>query len=143
MKIDRDQGGPTIDPAKEESSLRRAIYFGQTADIEHRFLAAFDNSSVLECYRRQESIVPQQALALANSRVTRESADAIAKRAESLNDDEFIEHAFLSLLSRRPTAEEREACRESLTEFARLNAGRARTLVIQAIINHNDFVTLR
>ena len=101
------------------------------------------NSSVLECYRRQESIVPQQALALANSKVTRESADAIAKRAESLNDDEFIEHAFLSLLTRHPTAGEREACRESLAEFARLNAGRARTLVIQAIINHNDFVTLR
>ena len=33
----------------------------QTADAEHRFLAAFDNSNVLECYRRQDNIVPQQA----------------------------------------------------------------------------------
>jgi hypothetical protein len=142
-RLDLRQGGPTVHPAKEESSVRRAIYFEQTADIEHRFLAAFDNSSVIECYRRAESIVPQQALALANSRLTRESADAIAKRTESLGDEEFMEHAFLSLLSRGPTADERVACRESLAEFARLNAGRARTLVLQAIINHNDFVTLR
>ncbi len=142
-RLDLLMGGPSVDPSKEESSLRRAIYFTQTADIEHRFLAAFDNSNVLECYRRQESIVPQQALALANSKLTRECADAIANRDESLTDLEFIEHAFLSLLSRAPTPEERAACVESLAEFTKLNATHARTLVLQALMNHNDFVTLR
>src|SRR5207249_219333 len=88
-RLDLRQGGPSVDPEKEGSSLRRAIYFTQTANIEHTFLAAFDNSNVLECYRRQESIVPQQALALANSKLTRECADAIAKRTESLPDSEF------------------------------------------------------
>ncbi|MEO6738789.1 MAG: PSD1 and planctomycete cytochrome C domain-containing protein [Chthoniobacteraceae bacterium] len=142
-RLDMRVGGPGVDPGKEESSLRRAIYFTQTADVEHRFLAAFDNSNVLECYRRQESIVPQQALALANGRLTRECADAIAKRDEKLTDPEFITQAFLSLLSRAPTAEERAACAESLAEFSKLNAAHARTLVLQAIMNHNDFVTLR
>src|SRR6185436_12701502 len=65
-RLDLRVGGPNVDPEKEGSSLRRAMYFTQTADVEHRFLAAFDNSNILECYRRQESIVPQQALALAN-----------------------------------------------------------------------------
>jgi hypothetical protein len=142
-RLDLRQGGPTVDPGKEDSSLRRAIYFAQTADVEHRFLAAFDNSNVLECYRRQESIVPQQALALANSKLTRESADTLAKSMESLREDAFIDRAFLTLLTRAPSPEERTACRESLAEFTKLNAGRARTLVLQAIINHNDFVTLR
>lgn len=142
-RLDQRVGGPSIDPSKEESSLRRAIYFAQTADIEHRFLAAFDNSNVLDCYRRQESIVPQQALALANSKLTRECADAIAKRNESLSDSAFIECAFLSLLSRTPTPEERTACAESLAEFTKLNSAYARTLVLQALMNHNDFVTLR
>lgn len=142
-RLDLRQGGPSVDPGKEESSPRRAIYFTQSADIEHRFLAAFDNSNVLECYRRQESIVPQQALALANSKLTRECADALAKRTESLPDAEFIEHAFLVLLSRAPTPEERAACVEGLAEFTKLNATRARTLVLQALMNHNDFVTLR
>ena len=142
-RLDLRVGGPSVDPGKEESSLRRAMYFTQTADMEHRFLAAFDNSNILECYRRQESIVPQQALALANSRLTRECADAIVKRAESLSDSEFITHAFLSLLSRAPTPDERAACAESLAEFSKLNAAHARTLVLQALMNHNDFVTLR
>ena len=142
-RLDLRQGGPSVDAGKEESSLRRAIYFTQTADIEHRFLAAFDNSNVLECYRRQESIVPQQALALANSKLTRECAEAMAKRAASLADPEFIEDCFLSLLSRAPTPEERAACLESLAEFTRLNPAHARVLVLQALMSHNDFVTLR
>jgi hypothetical protein len=142
-RLDLRVGGPSVDPGKEESSLRRAMYFTQTADLEHRFLAAFDNSNILECYRRQESIVPQQALALANGRLTRECADAIAKRTESLPDSEFITHAFLSLLSRAPTPDECAACAASLAEFSKLNAAHARTLVLQALMNHNDFVTLR
>ena len=113
---------PEHRPRQGGSSLRRAIYFAQTADVEHRFLAAFDNSNVLECYRRQESIVPQQALALANSKLTRECADAHrrtqrdASRMRNSSSD-----AFLSLLSRPPTSEESAACLESLAEFAKLN----------------------
>jgi hypothetical protein len=142
-RLDLRQGGPSIDPGKEESSLRRAIYFVQNADLEHRFLAAFDNSNVLECYRRQESIVPQQALALANSKLTRECAEALAKRLEPLPEAAFIEQAFLTLLSRAPTPDERAVCSESLAEFTKLNAAHARLLVLQALMNHNDFVTLR
>lgn len=141
--LDRHLGGPSIDPAREESSLRRALYFVQNADVEHRFLAAFDNSNVLECYRRQESIVPQQALALANSKLTHECAAAMAKQSPSLPDADFISHAFLALLSRAPTDEERAACEETLATVGKLHPARARELVLEALMNHNDFVTLR
>jgi hypothetical protein len=141
--LDLKQGGPSIDPAREESSLRRALYFVQNADVEHRFLAAFDNSNVLECYRRQESIVPQQALALANSKLTQECAAAMAKQSASLPDADFIDHAFLALLSRAPTDEERAACAETLAVVAKRHPAEARVLVLQALMNHNDFVTLR
>jgi hypothetical protein len=51
--------------------------------------------------------------------------------------------AFLALLTRFPTSAERMACAESLAEFSRLNPGEARALLAQALMNHNDFVTLR
>ncbi len=111
--------------------------------MEHRFLAAFDNSNVLECYRRQGSIVPQQALALANGKLTPECADAIVKSTAKLADADFITHAFLTLLSPVPTADERAACAESLAEFGKLSAANAHTMVLQALMKHNDFVTLR
>ena len=141
--LDLRRGGPSIDAVKEEGTLRRALYYVQTGDVENRFLAAFDNSNVLECYRRQESIVPQQALAMANSKLTRQCADAIAKRSASLGDAEFLEQAFLSLLSRAPTDEERTACLETLADLSRQKSANARSLVLQALLNHNDFITLR
>ena len=115
----------------------------QTADVEHRFLAAFDNSNVLECYRRQESIVPQQALALANGQLTRRCADALAARSASKPNADFIDEAFLSLLGRRPTSEESAACLETMAELTQQKSANARSLVLQALINHNDFITLR
>jgi hypothetical protein len=142
-RLDLRMGGPGIDPASAEASPRRALYFTQTADVEHRFLAAFDNSNVLECYRRAESIMPQQALALANSKLARECAEALAKSMEKLGEAEFIEQAFWTLLSRAPTDAERAACAASLGDFAALQSKQGRALVLHALMNHNDFVTLR
>jgi hypothetical protein len=141
--LDLRVGGPSVNPAAEEASMRRAMYFVQTADVEHRFLAAFDNSNVLECYRRQESIVPQQALALANGKLTRQCADAIVARTASRPDAEFVAEAFLSLLSRTPAPEETAACLETMAELQQQKSTNARSLVLQALINHNDFITIR
>jgi hypothetical protein len=137
-KLDLTLGGPSIDPAQAETSPRRSLYFVQTADLEHRFLATFDNSNVLECYRRNESVVPQQALALINSKLSRECADAIAEKLKQLGDEAFIEQSFLTVLGRKPTADERGV---SLEGFRTLNQNRS--LFLQALLNHNDFITLR
>lgn len=55
----------------------------------------------------------------------------------------LAQDAPLKTDQRAPTPEERAACVESLAEFTKLNSAHARTLVLQALMNHNDFVTLR
>lgn len=137
-KLDLTQGGPSIDPVKAETSPRRSLYFVQNANEEHRFLATFDNSNVLECYRRNESVVPQQALALTNSQLSRECANALAAKLDKLDGEAFVTQAFLTVLARPPTETER---RTSLEGFTALQQNRS--LFLQALINHNDFVTLR
>lgn len=137
-RLDLTLGGPSLDPGKDESSRRRALYFIQNPDDEHRFLAVFDNSNVLECYRRNESVVPQQALALTSSKLARECADALAAKTSKLDESAFIEQAFLAILNRLPAGTERTA---SLEGFAALKQNRS--LFLQALLSHNDFVTLR
>lgn len=137
-RIDLALGGASIDPARAETSPRRSLYFIQNADVEHRFLAVFDNSNVLECYRRNESVVPQQALALTNSQLSRDCAEALAGSLAKLNETAFIEQAFFAVLGRAPLPAERQAGREGLQAL-----GQNRSLFLQALFNHNDFVTLR
>ncbi|OYW70416.1 MAG: hypothetical protein B7Z37_30800 [Verrucomicrobia bacterium 12-59-8] len=137
-KLELTLGGASLDPAAAETSPRRSLYFIQNADVEDRFLATFDNANVLECYRRNESVVPQQALALTNSRLSRECADAVAAKLGKLDEKAFVEQAFLVVLGRPATAAEREV---SLAGFAALKQNRS--LFLQALLNHNDFVTLR
>lgn len=135
-RLDLTQGGPTLDPVKMETSTRRSLYFNQTADEEHRFLAMFDNANVLDCYRREESIVPQQALALANSKLSHECALALNRKLEKLDNASFVSQSFSAVLGRAPHAVEMNTCLESLSVLRR-------ELFLQALFNHNDFVTLR
>lgn len=146
-KLDLTPGGPSIDPA-DTKSTRRSLYYVQTNQIEDRFLGVFDNSDVLECYRRAESIAPQQALALSNSKLSRDCAEALATRLTKLDDDALIKESFTAILARSPTSAETAACRETLTQLSPQQAEkpdlhRARVLLLQALMNHNDFVTLR
>ena len=137
-RLDLTLGGPSLDPAKAETSPRRSLYFIQNADVEHRFLAVFDNSNVLECYRRNESVVPQQALALTNSQLSRDCANALAASMTGLDAPAFVDQSFLAILGRLPLETERKT---GLEGFHALNEDRS--LFLQALINHNDFVTLR
>ncbi len=137
-KIDLTLGGPSLDPATAETSPRRSLYFTQNADNEHRFLGTFDNANVLECYRRNESIVPQQALALSNSKLAHDCAEVLATQLQSLPEQAFIDQAFLTILNRAPTRSERQASHSGLATLKQ-----DRILFLQVLLNHNDFVTLR
>ncbi|MCX6858154.1 MAG: PSD1 and planctomycete cytochrome C domain-containing protein [Verrucomicrobia bacterium] len=137
-KLDLTIGGPSLDPASSETSPRRSLYFTQNADTEHRFLAVFDNSNVLECYRRNESVVPQQALALTNSKHSRECADALAAKLGKLDAEPFVTQSFLTVLGRLPSDAKRLASLEGLQSLKQNHS-----LFLQALLNHNDFVTLR
>jgi len=153
-ELDLTRGGPSI-PVTSEGSRRRSLYFVHSHNEHERFLAMFDDASVLECYRRAESIVPQQALALENSPLASAMAAKIAGRIADANpsssDDEFIRAAFLTVLSVEPSGSEQATLLEALARLtgAAQRAGRpnpearARTNLIHALLNHNDFVSVR
>ena len=108
----------------------------------------FDEALVKECYRRDASIVPQQALALSNSALVLESAGQIAARLSEQGPEEeaFIKDAFAAILGIEVAAAEMKASIEALSEWKKLpntNDLTARTHLVWVLLNHNDFVTVR
>lgn len=154
--LDLTRGGPSIDPGP--GGRRRSLYFLHDRDHQNRFLSMFDDADHLRCYRRPESIVPQQALAMSNSQVSLEMSGHIARHLEtrleaSAPERAFIEVVFEALLGRTPAEDEVEACRAYLARLTdhlrereltpeRLPA-RRHELLVHAILNHNDFITIR
>ncbi len=143
--IDLTVGGPSIDPKK--AGRRRSLYFLQSRDHKDQFLSMFDHADHLRCYRRKESIVPQQALALSNSKLSIEMAEKVANRLMELEDKPFVEQIFQIILCRPPGEEEGTACETFIHEFPRGSFGdrrrRVRARLVHALFNHNDFVTIR
>ena len=64
-RLDRRMGGPDIDENAAQTVPRRSVYFRHAPEKHAQFLAMFDSASTHECYRRVETVVPQQALAMA------------------------------------------------------------------------------
>lgn len=151
--LDETRGGPSIPIAQQVDSKRRSLYFFHSNNERNLFLTMFDEALVKECYRRDQSIVPQQALALTNSRLVLDSARLIAERlAKRTNDDAgFVRLAFQVILAAEPTAEELTAIQQSLDAWRQLpDAGTgeaatafARENLIWVLLNHNDFVTVQ
>lgn len=154
--LDEHLGGPTIDPSFEMAP-RRSLYFMQSMDLHERFLSMFDQADVLQCYRREVSVLPQQALALANSRVTLQLARNLAARLDremSVSRGEgraaaLVQSAFLRIFSREATLDEQAACVDFLRRAETLLSAkpgrdrRALESLIVALFNHNDFITIR
>jgi hypothetical protein len=166
--LDTAQGGPEIDYALGLHAPRRSIYFRHAQEKQMEFLKVFDCAAVSECYERKQSIVPQQALALANSELSLVQARRLARRLreETASDQEaFVNAAFEQILSRPATTEERQMCVrfiQAQQEFLALKLShregspdadlgvpsndpllRAREELVHALLNHHDFVTIR
>ena len=150
--LDPTMGGPSV--PVDAATSRRSLYFVHSHNDQQKFLSIFDDASVLECYRRAESILPQQALALQNSQLALTAAEKITARLdtpENATDGDFLRAAFEAILGQSPTAEERIECALALRELQalaskekRATPGRhARTTLVHALLNHNDFVTIR
>jgi hypothetical protein len=154
-QLDLQRGGPPVPLAGQEASRRRSIYFFSSHNEHSKFLGQFDDANVLDCYRRTESIVPQQALTLANSRLAISAAEGIAKKLQERHakssDDDFTAAAFGLLLGVVPTADEKAACRQALKDWQEIlqiakhpdAVSKARTNLVAALLNHNDFITVR
>ena len=145
-KLDLTIGGPPVLPKQQDDSPRRSLYFFHSGNDRNLFLTTFDEALVKECYRREQSVMPQQALALTNSRLVLDAAQSIADRlphdagadnSTPIDDRVFVQRAFKALLGMPPLEAEANAC---LTALAR-GAGRAQ--LVWALLNHNDFVTIR
>lgn len=165
--LDTTLGGREIPLDESDASLRRSIYFRHGHERQVEFLKMFDGASVLECYRRNSTIVPQQALALSNSVVIREQSRLLAAKlgSETQTDREFTQAVFVHLLSRQPSEIELDRCAKFLgqqTELLRTGGltydpsapeskakpaedpkRRAREGLVHVLFNHNDFVTIR
>jgi hypothetical protein len=145
-ELDSTMGGPDIDHMLGLKSKRRSIYLRQAAEKEVEFLKIFDGPAVTECYVRRPTVVPQQALALANNELTLNMAKSLAKKigATAKDEDTFARAAFERVLARHPNADELKLCREFLEQCTQTSsAERARAQLVSVLFNHNDFVTVR
>ena len=92
----------------------------------------FDAADPRECYRRQPSIRPHQALALVNSSLSlaqsrslagqisrNQAAITAAEPGGKIDDAAFVVTAFEILLSREPSELELQACRQFLVRQSR------------------------
>jgi hypothetical protein len=164
--LDTSLGGPDLDPALGMKSRRRSLYFRHAQEKRAVFLKVFDSPSANDCYRRVESVMPQQALALANSPLATEASRRLATELskDAVQDPQFIDRAFEAVLGRDATEQERSASRQFLDGQARRFATpltlfetgpdpavpastdprqRAREGLVHVLFNHNDFVTIR
>ena len=170
--LDLARGGPDIAFKLASETPRRSIYFQHAYEKENQMLELFDSASVNECYRRSESIVPQQALALANSDVSLNGSRRLAKQLSELAtkeaepDQAFVRFAFEQILNRDPSALEQQECQAFLQKQADLlresekltplvggpkatvppasdPVQRARENLTLVLYNHNDFITIR
>lgn len=149
--LDTQLGGPSIDPAQK--SVRRSLYFKHSRDQKDRFLKMFDDADLLQCYRRSESIIPQQALAMSNSELSLGMSEAIALRIEAqlTTGDTFVDRAFMTILGRIPDLAERNLCQKYSEKLRRLLEekqidqidARINKRLVQVLLNHNDFISIR
>jgi hypothetical protein len=140
-RLDLTAGGPDLDDKQGLTTFRRSLYYRHANEKQMLFLTVFDAANVNECYRRTASVVPQQALALANSSLTAESATIVARRLGAAADDStFVTTAFRSVLGRPPTTAETDEC---LKFLASTDPSKARERLVHVLFNHHDFVTIR
>jgi len=164
-QLDETRGGPEIPEKDGDKVPRRSLYFRNTPNEKMPFLEVFDVADPNACYRRRESVVPHQALALMNSGLAQDHARAIAARLtpQAGTDTEFVIAAFETILTRQPSSLEGERClsflaaaSESETAGAAFPGGgtsaiapsadahtRARENLVHVLLLHNDFVTIR
>jgi len=134
--LDLKMGGPSLKPGDDVK--RRGLYLRHSRESNSLLLTTFDDADVLACYRRSESIVPQQALALANSALSLEMCEQIAKVIAPGSDaSTFSRQAFQQILCRPPGQAELAECVKFLTEVP----NRAR--LVHALVNHNDHIMIR
>ncbi|MCC6507787.1 MAG: DUF1549 domain-containing protein [Pirellulaceae bacterium] len=144
--LDNSAGGPDLSEDDGEQTPRRSVYFRHAYEKQVAMLVLFDGASPIECYRRSPSIIPQQALALANSQMARNMSRQLGEQLHKQHPDSkyFINQLFLAALGRQPSDDEQQTCALFLAERAEGETELVRRQSLaHAMINHNDFVVAR
>jgi hypothetical protein len=161
QELDWKMGGQELENSVALTTNRRSLYYSVFPEEGGKSALGelFDAPDALECYRRTRSVIPQQALALTNSelvhrlsaKITADLSVASRGQPEAEQSGHFVTAAFEMILSRTPTATERQTCNDFLTTQAALAAREtpdptqapARQSLVRALLNHNDFITIR
>jgi hypothetical protein len=125
--LDATMFGPVLDQNKGMTVPRRSIYFRSSKEKKMTFLDVFDRANVTDCYRRSQTVVPQQALAMANSPLSLAAARRLAgtlvcelpATSGPQADAAFVAAAIERALGRPPTTEEQALCLEFLATQSR------------------------
>ena len=139
--LDKRVGGPPIAHTLGQTVPRRSLFFRQDKERQMVFLSLFDGAKVNECYRRDPTVAPQQALAMYNSPLASEQANRLAEQVEARVAADVVAALFETILSRRATSRELRECVEYLEEFADSRRGRRQLALV--LLNHNDFLSVR
>ncbi|MBM3829026.1 MAG: DUF1553 domain-containing protein [Verrucomicrobia bacterium] len=149
--LDSRMGGQELENKDALTTTRRSLYysFNPESDGRSELSALFDAPDPNDCYRRTRSVIPQQALALTNSKLVHDHAAALAKRlgAPASDNPAFITAAFEHLLTRPPSRAELAECEGFLPNQSNAaqkdGEARARESLVRALLNQNDFLTVR
>lgn len=155
-RLDFAMGGQELENSEALTTFRRTLYYSCQPEIDGKnpLGALFDAPEPADCYRRTRSVVPQQALALANSELVHEMSGQLAQALlrelpaeRQTQPRHFITAAFEQILTRAPSAEELEACAAYLeaptNDSSAPDAAGRREGLVRALLNHNDFVSIR
>jgi hypothetical protein len=168
--LDFEMGGPEIPFADGMTNYRRSVYFQTAYEKQMTFLQLFDVASPEECYERKDSIIPQQALAMANSplakRQSRVLANSIMQQLDNTDVLKFIQMGFNQILGRPPSERELVVCQKFISQqteklsnpdvLTKFDSGakvdiaaaadpqmRACENLVLVLLNHNEFITIR
>ena len=164
--LELKRGGPSLDNVSDAWSHRRSLYFTVYPEDggHHRFLELFDPPDPCDSYKRSSTVVPQQALALTNSRLLLDHSRLLARKfPAAMAQEEFIRAIFTRLLTRAPSEQEKRMCQdflkrqEELFRAARVPVAsgdasiapstdphmRARESLVRVLFSHDEFVTVR
>jgi hypothetical protein len=150
--LDLTAGGPPVPRDQQATSKRRSLYFFHSNNERNRFLTTFDDATVKECYRRDQSIIPQQALAMTNGSLVYDASERLARilSDDGTRDDlAFVRSAFSLMLGIMATDAEVNASLKAMGQWRKgapaspKGVDPARVYFVWALFNHNDFVTLR
>lgn len=157
-RLQLEIGGQELETEEALKTYRRSLYYCVHPEQGGRgpLGELFDGPSAVDCYRRTRSIVPQQALALTNSDLVHDTSAALVddwmQRASAASSPaEFVADMFQRILTRRPTRVEQDVCLaafdEQLSAHEAANSEDAETMarrsLVRALLNHNDFITIR